>query len=628
MKFIFKIGLVCATIVVIWGCNDLHDENAGAKISPEITTRTNRTDNIGDNYYWYKGEKIAFNKQEGRKFVIRQESNNTRTVTHGQMYTWNVEDESTVFQDTSNLLYHSDVYQTEKGGDIILSNRFFVKLKAGTNYADLVSLANEYNVHIEGGVPGLAKWYTLLCDVNSKYDAITTANIFYESGICDSSHPDPKMTVRQLGESTTNTPNDELFQSQWNLNSSNDFDIDYLETIPVTKGSSDVTIAVLDIGAPYISHEDLVLSPSNVYMICEDTTCLPLSEMTSVQISFGEHATNTVGIIAAKHDNNIGITGIAPNCTILPIDIRGHDNDSDVLALATALNFARQRASVISCSWEYENEQVPVEIIDEAIANAINNGRGGKGCVVVFAAGNTTGTNNDSRAVSYPANCHEDIIVVGAVDKSGYSYRSCSGDEMDIVAPGVEILTTAYLNSEGGFDVTGIPDGYLYFEHTSSACPQVAAVAGLILSQDTTLTMRQVTEKILRSASKNVQGTFDIQKLYGSWDGEYGHGMLNALAALNQNYMDYYIQNGPIRLNMNLIKDIYVKSFTFVELNNVQIPTGKNLIVESPTILIDGSDSFSCLGGFSIRTGNEIWNGNPAKEDSLPREATSINPFY
>ena len=46
-------------------------------------------------------------------------------------------------------------------------------------------------------------------------------------------------------------------------------------------------------------------------------------------------------------------------------------------------------------------------LIDDAITEALTSGRGGKGCVVVFAAGNNNGS------IIYPARSNPAILVVG-----------------------------------------------------------------------------------------------------------------------------------------------------------------------------------------------------------------------
>ena len=94
------------------------------------------------------------------------------------------------------------------------------------------------------------------------------------------------------------------------------------------------------------------------------------------------------------------------------------------------------------------------QIIDDAIDNALTQGRNGLGTVVVFAAG------NDNGGVSYPANSNSEIITVGALSPCGErkSPNSCDGEttwgsnfgaELDIMAPGVLIPTTDRQGNNG-----------------------------------------------------------------------------------------------------------------------------------------------------------------------------------
>src|SRR5690606_40624967 len=80
-----------------------------------------------------------------------------------------------------------------------------------------------------------------------------------------------------------------------------------------------------------------------------------------------------------------------------------------------------------------------------ALTFALQQGRNGKGCVVVFSSGNNAGL---IPYVNYPANFHPDILTVGAINENGQrwivsvSAGSGFGPELDVVAPGVEITSS------------------------------------------------------------------------------------------------------------------------------------------------------------------------------------------
>lgn len=80
-------------------------------------------------------------------------------------------------------------------------------------------------------------------------------------------------------------------------------------------------------------------------------------------------------------------------------------------------------------------------MFDDAINDALTQGRNGKGCVIVFASGNNLPTGK--LTVNYPANSNPDIITVGSISNTGIiSYFSNYGTALDIVAPGENIYTT------------------------------------------------------------------------------------------------------------------------------------------------------------------------------------------
>jgi subtilisin family serine protease len=180
---------------------------------------------------------------------------------------------------------------------------------------------------------------------------------------------------------------------------------------------------------------------------------------------------------------------------------------------------------VISNSW---GQQLPTNAVTWAIDKARTRGRGGKGCVIVVAAGNSGGR------VLFPASL-PDVLTVSASNeydeaKTATSadgetfWASCNGPEIDVAAPGVHNLTT---------DITG-PGGYApgnyapAFNGTSSATPLVAGACALLLSKRPNLSEAQVRQVIVATADK--VGQFP----YANGRNDYmGNGRLNLLAAIN-----------------------------------------------------------------------------------------------
>jgi subtilisin family serine protease len=287
------------------------------------------------------------------------------------------------------------------------------------------------------------------------------------------------------------------------------------------------------------------------------------------------HGTAVAGL-AVGEENGSGIVGVAPGCALLPIRTTGFIDDRSIEQL---FEQAVQRgAAVIACSWSPASNYFPLTLRQtNAITRAATEGRNGKGCVIVFSAGNAnrplSGTVNEGQwphnALSGPTQwlsgfaVHPDVIAVAAstslATKAAYSNWGTSiaiaapsnnappnmalpqvgtvptGPEIRQTLPGLGMVT-----SDRG-DAAGYDPGHYTttFGGTSSACPVVAGVAGLVLSVNPHLTARQVREILQTTADKIVDPNPDPQLglSYGTYDGRghsqwFGYGKVNAFAAV------------------------------------------------------------------------------------------------
>jgi len=138
---------------------------------------------------------------------------------------------------------------------------------------------------------------------------------------------------------------------------------------------------------------------------------------------------------------------------------------------------------------------------------------GGSNIVVVISSGN----DNRKQGVSFPA-CASGAIAVGAVDKSDeVASFSNSGPALDIVAPGVSILSTYSCSAPSTDDCT--TNWAARLSGTSMSAPHVAGVAALILEKNPDFDVNQVKLALYSTA-------VDV----GKWD---GNGRVDAWGAVN-----------------------------------------------------------------------------------------------
>lgn len=306
-------------------------------------------------------------------------------------------------------------------------------------------------------------------------------------------------------------PNDSLYSPyQWNFENSRYGGINMEFAWDITKGSSDVVVAVLDTGvaqsAPDLAETNFVAGWD--FINGDDD---PVDDE--------GHGTHVTGTIAQSTDNAIGVAGIAPNTSIMPVKVLDGAGRGDAASLASGLYWATDEgAHVINMSLSWSSCYDPGDPVYEAIAYANANG-----VTLVAAAGN-----DGLSCVNYPA-AYEEVIAVGATDfKEKKAYYSSYGTALDLTAPGGDVRVDRNRDGvvDGILQQTFDTDGYAYFlyQGTSMASPHVAGVAALLIAEDLTKGPAEVRH-ILESTAED-KG--DV-----GWDSVYGHGLLDAFAALS-----------------------------------------------------------------------------------------------
>jgi major intracellular serine protease len=215
-----------------------------------------------------------------------------------------------------------------------------------------------------------------------------------------------------------------------------------------------ITIAILDTGCD-ITHPDLSERIIGGRNFTNDDDGNP-----DEYNDYNGHGTHVAGTIAAVENNN-GVIGVAPEAGLLILKVLDKNGSGQYDWIINGINYAvDQKADIISMSL---GGSADVPELHKAIQNAIANQ-----ILVVCAAGNEGDGNDFSDEFSYPASYNE-VISVGASSLQRRSSEfSNSNNEVDLVAPGEEILST-YLNGT-----------YAKLSGTSMATPHVSGALALI----------------------------------------------------------------------------------------------------------------------------------------------------
>ena len=264
--------------------------------------------------------------------------------------------------------------------------------------------------------------------------------------------------------------NDPLYSSLWGLENAADHDMDVPEAWNLSTGLG-TTVAVVDSGVR-ASHPDLAgrVAGGHDWIDSDDNP----------NDLYG-HGTHVAGTIGATRDNGIGVAGVAPDVTIMPLRVLDANGAGSVAAGAAAFAYAADvGVRVVNASFGGQG-------FSQTEYNAIANH---PGTLYVVAAGNE-GENNDGSNATYPCAYNlPNILCVGASDANDQraSFSNYGATTVDVFAPGVGIWSTYTA-----------PD-YVQRDGTSMATPHVAGIAALLRARDSTLTADAIKSAILGSA--------------------------------------------------------------------------------------------------------------------------------
>lgn len=470
------------------------------------------------------------------------------------------------------ILYASHVYRLalSPGTHLYLANQLTVQFRGNTAVAQMENVAQSLGLIHNRALPGSDDTHSFTVGSTARKNPLKIANILARRDEVLLAEPNIIMAI-----APDYRPSDDRYKDQWHLfhrNSAPDLDraahVDAEKAWDITRGSRSITIAVTDDSFD-LTHPDLqgrgkIVAPRDL----KNRDGLP-----TPSAHYENHGTAVAGVALAEETGK-GIVGIAPKCSLMPIQTTGYLDDASMEQL---FEWAMDNgADIISCSWSPAAVYFPLSRrISRAINRAATQGRNGKGCVIVFSAGNANrpleGRVEESGWIRNVLKglttwlsgfaIHPDVITVSASTslnkKAAYSNW---GRHIAVAAPSNNAPPNMAL-SEGTFD-TGPPirmrlvgrpvltsdrlgdEGYsrtdfTNFGGTSSACPLVAGIVGLMLSVNPDLTAREVKRLLQDTTDKITDASPDPQlsQTHGTYDSKghslwFGYGKVNAYKAV------------------------------------------------------------------------------------------------
>ncbi len=236
-------------------------------------------------------------------------------------------------------------------------------------------------------------------------------------------------------------PNDPLYQDLYGLQK-----IHAEQAWDITTGSHNIVVAVIDTGIDY-THPDLA---ANMWINPDE---LPNNGLDDDNDGFIDniygadfvnndgdpmdghsHGTHCAGTIAAVGNNGVGVVGVNWNTKLMAVKGLSDQGTGTFGGLAASIVWAANNgAHVLSNSWGMSSRLPSLPIIETAVRYAY-----AKGCVVVFAAGNS----NDDTQFYSPQNMQEPLVVAATDRNDQKADFSNYGSSVDVCAPGVGILST------------------------------------------------------------------------------------------------------------------------------------------------------------------------------------------
>ena len=257
------------------------------------------------------------------------------------------------------------------------------------------------------------------------------------------------------------------------------------------------------------------------------------------------HGTWVSGVLGASASNQTGAVGVAPDATLVGYYARFGFGGSPMTELAQLLAL-QVNVDVSNSSWGYSTSfsdnfrRAAWSPVEDALTNAVQNGRDSLGTVYVFAAGNdrqfVANTTSDGDNTNNHSLTNSRFVITAAASTADGHIASFStpGASILVTAPGDAIVTTTLDDGDGDAS-----NDYALVSGTSFAAPIVSGVVAIMLQANPNLGYRDVQEILALSSHKIDPGSPSwATNGATNWNGggnmvshDFGFGLVDAHAA-------------------------------------------------------------------------------------------------
>jgi subtilisin family serine protease len=307
-------------------------------------------------------------------------------------------------------------------------------------------------------------------------------------------------------------PNDPYFESLWGLYNVGQkvnnkpggiagTDINVLDAWDLSTGDDQMVVAIVDTGIDY-NHPDI---KPNIWVneneipdngidddnngVIDDVHGYNAIDDSGDPMDDNDHGTHCAGTIGAAGDNGEGIVGVNWKVKLMGLKFLSGDGSGSLNDALETINYALEMKKrgvnirILSNSWGGGDYS---KALHEAI-KALNK----EGILFVAAAGNSA--MDTDKYPHYPSSYEADnVLSVAAINNqdSMASFSNYGAKSVHIGAPGVDIYSTIPGND------------YAFFSGTSMATPHVSGVASLILTNHSSLTPKELIDRVVSTATK------------------------------------------------------------------------------------------------------------------------------